>query len=253
MSTGGGGSQTTTNKPWEGASGSMSDILDQIMGNLGTNRPGMTEGQLGGLGNLEDYYTNVMPGLVEGALGSWQNAMRDPTEVAQSQEVKDMIAANTAGIMTGLKEETLPEIRTGASGAGQYGGSRQGVAEGVATGKAATAATDAAADVTGQVYQDALRSQLGALGMTGGILGAGAAPGEGLLGVGEYEQGQNIADQDYLWNKLLQAAGIATGMGGTGGTSVTTNSSNKNPWATIAGLGSLGLGGFGMGSQMGWW
>lgn len=251
---GGDQSQTTTANPWAPSQ----DYLKQILGGASVayqkgkgGYVGQTEGQQQALGDLAAYYQNVLPGITSGATGAFQNLIRDPTEVATSQAVKDMIAANTAGITTNLQENILPGIRNNAVGAGQFGGSRQGVAEGVAAGKAVDSANRVAADITGNVYQQALQSQLQGLSMLPMISQAGTAPFQGLYDIGQIERGEAESERDYDWENLMKYAQLVNPIGGMG-TSQTTTAPGPSGLSQLAGLASTGLGIYGMGSGFGW-
>lgn len=247
-------SQTTTNSPWAGAEGYLHQILGQAAGQFGQgNYVGMTGDQQNALNGLKDFYANGMNGLIDQVLGGFSSAIKDPTEVATSQQVKDMIAANTAGINTALAEEVMPGIRSGAAGAGQYGGSRQGVAEGVAAGKAAGEANRYATELTGNIFQQQYQNNLNALSQVGNVMNTITKPFTGAYDIDQLFREDAMGEENYMWDKLNKWASILYPAAGMGGTSVTTGKTGGNALSTIGGLAGTALGGYGMGKDFGWW
>ena len=95
-------------------------------------------------------------------------------DVANNPYVNDMAQAAADRAMAGV-QDNLAGIRGGAIMSGGYGGGRQGIAEGNAIAGAADAANQAAAQVYSNAYGQGLNQQLGTLGMTGSLMGAGLA------------------------------------------------------------------------------
>lgn len=242
---GGGNSSSSSNEPWLPAQSYLKDLMSTAYGafqeSTTNGYTGLTEEQRQALTQMQDYYQNVAPGLVQTAQSGWQNLMRDPTEVAQSQEVKDMIAANLSGINANLLENVLPGVRSGATAAGQYGGTRQGVAEGVAAGKAAEAGSNAAANITGNVYQQALQAQLQSLGMAPMVGNLGNAANQGLFDVGQIWRNEENAKNNFTFDNLNQWANLLYPVAGLGSTSTgTTSTAGISPWQGVAGGATAG-------------
>lgn len=102
------------------ASGQATDALGRTLGNA-VQDFGLASGQaVGDFGRTASQQTGQMGRMLGNTLDDWlANYQR------QRGDISDV-----------LQEEWLPGIRSGASLAGQYGGTRQGVAEGVAGAKA---------------------------------------------------------------------------------------------------------------------
>lgn len=164
-------------------------------------------------------------------------------------------AANRQTVAT-LVNQALPAIRTGAIGAGQFGGSRQGIAEGTAIGGAAQAIADATSRAYFDQFNQNLRAQMQAQAIAPSALTAAQQPianaisqqGQanaqlfqnlGMLDAAgtQFEtQAQNIANgeiQQWLYNNQVpfqmmqtfaQGLGIVGGIGGT--TTQTTTGQN---------------------------
>jgi hypothetical protein len=107
----------------------------------------------------------------------------------QAKSIQDLSNQN-------LAQNVMPGIRSGATGAGQYGGTRQGIAEGVAAGNAQTGVNAATAGLFGNAYgqdqnfytqqrgQDLQQAGLGA-----NIYNQGNAGNLGI-GTGQYSVGE---------------------------------------------------------------
>lgn len=257
---GGDKTQTTKSDPWGPAQGYLKELMS---GSASQFRQGLTEDwkkdyvglnddQLAAINQLQSYYQTggKYDELTGQATSAWQNQLRDPTKVAQSQEVKDMITAMTNPMIAQLNEQMLPQVRSGASGAGQYGGTRQGVAEGVAMGQTQKAMGDTAAKMTGDVYTQALQNQLQALNMSGQMADLQSGGQRQLFDLGNLLRGDEQAAKDIdYWNRTQagmspyqQWASMMLPFGGLGGTQSTTvpGASPLQQWggAALAGLGA---------------
>jgi len=266
MSGGGGGSkeQTTTTEPWSGVKPYLKDLAnmigeqkgDIVNGDYTKDMAEMTQEQRVALENLQQYYGEGggFQETLGQANGALEDLLRSPEEVAQSQEVQDLIASKQAGITEQLNEEVLPQIRSGATSAGQYGSTRQGVAEGVATGKAASSMADLEAQITGDVYNTQLQNQLKATGLAPSIASAGGSGLEQLFNIGDIERQENQAREDLdYWNRLYadqeglrEYANLLMPMAGLGGTTTTSVSGGgPNGFGQMLGAGLTGLGAYG--------
>jgi len=110
------------------------------------------------------------------ALSAYQRGTSaDMLDVANNPYVNNMAQAAADRAMGGVYD-SLADIRGGAIMSGGYGGGRQGIAEGNAIAGAADAANQAAAQVYSNAYGQGLNQQLGTLGQTGSLMGAGFSP-----------------------------------------------------------------------------
>jgi len=251
----GGKSQTTETSPWHGATDYMSGMLEdaQNVYNQSEAEGALNTAQRDLLNSMSQWYANGAGGTNQAMQDMWTSLGRSPTEVAQSQEVQDMISANTAAINQDVLQTIMPAIRSGATSAGQYGGTRQGVAEGVATGQAAAAAQQYGTQLMGNIYQQQLQNQINALNYTPTLQ---TLLGQELQGQYDIETLLKNAETDAGWanlnkyaNLLLPAAsggqtsvqtggGISAGQGAIGGA---TAGSAFGPWGAAIGavLGGL--------------
>ena len=248
----GGKTQTTKTSPWSGATDYITGMLEdaQNVYNQSMAEPALNAKQTDLLNSMSQWYANGAGGTNQAMQNMWTSLGRSPTEVAQSQEVQDMISANTAAINQDVLQNVMPEIRSGATAAGQYGGTRQGVAEGVAAGQAAAAAQQYGTQLMGNVYQQQLQNQINALNYTPTLQ---TLLGQELQGQYDIETLMKNADMDASWDKLNKWAGILYPTAGMGGTSITTGKTSGNALSTIGGLAGVGLGGYGVGKDFGWW
>lgn len=262
-----GGGSDVTNKtvadPWEGAQGYLKDLLAQGSSIAGSQTGedyqkefvGLTPEQLTSISDMQRYYGEGggYQKQIGGAQSALETMLRDPSVAATSPETQAMVQAAQNPMMAQLQEQILPGVRAGATGAGQYGSTRQGVAEGVATGKTQEAMGNAAAKIQGDVYQKALLTQLQAAQMAPGLAEAGAAGSKQQIALGDLlranEQGQLDIDQynktmaDWgplqQWSKLLYPA---AGLGGT--TTATQTGGGPGTAQSMLGAGMTGLGAY---------
>jgi hypothetical protein len=204
----GGGTETTTSEPWSGIQPYLKDIYSEAAGQYETYRPqfypgqtqaGFTPDQLTAQAGIRDFALQGAPTVMNPALSAYQYGTGTSIlDVANNPYVQGMARGAVSDVMAGLAPE-MANIRSGAIQSGGYGGSRQGIAEGTALAGAADAATRAAADIYGQAYGQGLQQQLGTLGMTGDILGAGFAPYTALSASGaEQQAAQQALIQDAM-------------------------------------------------------
>lgn len=253
---------TSTVEPWSGAQPYLKDLMagiqEQYRKQLLTDQTkqyiGMGDDQLAALEQLQNYYApgGGFDAAVNPAMAGWQAALQDPTKVAQSKEIKDMITATTNPMYTQLTDVYLPEIRSGATGAGQYGSTRQGVAEGVAAGQTNRAAADVGAQITGQVYQNALQQRMQALNLAPLMTDLGSQGAKNAFDIENILRGEAQAksDLDY-WNRtqaewgpishLAQYLFPAAGLGST----QTTQMPGLSTGQRVGGAAATGLGAYG--------
>ena len=201
---------------------------------------------------------------------------------SQNPYLKDMGQGLQQQFNDNLTRNTLPALRGGASMAGQYGGSRQGIAEGLAAAGSNTGAANAITSMYGQDYGQQMSRNLQqyqgdpqfALGNRGADLGFMNSDRNYSLGQGAQAlQGQNQAMNFYStqrgqdqsgaalgaslydrgingpWNPISNANGILAPYAGNGTTTTNSGSGGTNWQQVAAGLG----GGAQFGKSMGWW
>ncbi len=260
---GGGGKQTTNTvaQPWEGAQ----DYLHQLLGtgsalskegvDYSKEYVGMTPGQLDAIENIKRFYGQG--GAYEQALGQGRSTLEQmlmaPETAPTSAPVQAMIQAGQQGLSTQLAEEIMPQIRSGASAAGQYGSTRQGVAEGVAIGKTQQAQADLATEVMGQAYQEGLKQRTIGMGMLPQMLQMEAQPAQAMASIEDMLRGeqQSEADVDYWnrvnaqWAPIERWANLLLPAAGLGGRRQTTTSGGGTSTAgRLLGSGMTGLGAY---------
>lgn len=269
----GGGSSSTTASPWGGAEPYLTKLLQDASELYGQGADytkeyvGLTDPQRDALEQMRGFYGEG--GQFGNYYSQMQNAvnqmMAAPESVYTDPTVQGMITSGQDLLNQQLTEEFLPTIRSGATSAGQYGSTRQGVAEGVAQGKTAEAGQRMASDIYGRAYNEALRQrQLGTslMPMLEKMGTAGQTMTMNIEDILRQDQ-QGALDQAY-WNRLQAPwAGMekyaqllypAAGFGGqqttTGGGPSTlqgaaggamAGASVGGPWGALAGgvLGGL--------------
>lgn len=240
----GGKTQTTEMSPWSGATDYITGMLEdaQNVYNKSGEEPALNAKQTDLLNAMSQWYAEGAGGTNQAMQDMWTSLGRSPTEVAQSQEVQDMISANTAAINQDVLQNVMPAIRSGATSVGQYGGTRQGVAEGVATGQAAAAAQQYGTQLMGNVYQQQLQNQINALNYTPTLQ---TLLGQELQGQYDIETLLKNADTDAAWNNINRYANLIYPAASGGQTSVQTGG------GTPVGQGAIG--GAMAGSSFGPW
>jgi hypothetical protein len=217
----GGKTQTTETSPWSGATEYLSGMLEEAQNvyNKSGEEGALNTAQRDLLNSMSQWYANGAGGTNQVMQDMWTSLGRSPTEVAQSQEIQDMISANTAAINQDVLQSVMPAIRSGATSAGQYGGTRQGVAEGVATGQAAAAAQQYGTQLMGNIYQQQLQNQINALKYTPTLQ---TLLGQELQGQYDIETLLKNAETDASWANLNKYANLLFPAASGGQTSVQT-------------------------------
>lgn len=221
----GGGSSSTT-KPWSGSTDYLSNILSEAQGlyNQDTEYVGLTPEQKSLIGQMSELYQSGMGGTTGQAQNAWTQLLRSPEEVAQSQQVQDMISANTSQVTDQLLQSALPAVRSGAATAGQYGSSRQAIAESLATNEAAKTAQNYATNLTGNIYQQQLQNQMNALDYTGSLQAILGGNLEGQFNLQDILRQDEQNANNWGWEQLQQLANLVYPAAGMGGTTTTSGS-----------------------------
>ena len=159
----------------------------------GQTQAGFTPDQLTAQQGIRDFAVQGAPSIMNPALSAYQQGV-DPSmlDVAQNPYVTGMAQAAADRAMGGVYD-ALSDIRGGAIMSGGYGGGRQGIAEGNAIAGAADSANMAAAKIYSDAYSRGLGHQLGTLGQTGSLMGAGFQPYSALGASGAQQQAREQA------------------------------------------------------------
>lgn len=269
---GGGGrsgnvSQTTSVQPWKEQVPYLQQIFSQAQ-NLYEGQgpqyfPGQTVAQTTPLQSqgrnlMRNYATNGMTDLAQNTQAANQFALYDILFPQSNPALAAYQQSATLPLYQGLTEETLPAIRSGAVGAGQYGGSRQGIAEGLAAGRTAQAAANVQANIANQGYLQGLEAQGRAMAMAPQTAQFGLMPGQTLEAIGAARQQQNQAninadmarwnwEQNLPYERLREYYGLVSGPFGS--TSTATGQAGNT--GGLGGALSGGAMGAGLGSMIG--
>jgi hypothetical protein len=195
---GGGQSQTTTIDPRLGAAGGQAAQDAQNLYNQGTG--GIYQGtqlanqdQLVQQGqNQQLQYAQSLQPIQQQQMQAFQGLLGagDINNPLMQRQISDL--ADTVGNQ--FNRVIMPGINQGATGAGQFGSSRQGVAQGIAAGDAAQAISQGATQAMLGGQQTALNAQ----NMAGNVYSSGLMPSQFTQDVGQqrtaYGQ-QQLLDQ----------------------------------------------------------
>jgi hypothetical protein len=262
MSMGGGGSQTQTTKsePWEAQQPYLRDIYTQAQNQF--NRGPLqffpnqtyadpTDTQLEAERLQKEAATGASSTLSSSLIPAFQSQLQSPTQIFSDPMFQDSLRAS----LTPIEESTsrlLQQARRGATGAGQLGGTRQGILEAEVLKDMLTKQSDVASKMYGDIYGDIARNQAVTLGLAPQIMSTLAAPSQLLGQVGNIEQARNQQAIDDLRARfefgqqapgqaLSQYANLAAGSIIPGTTTQTAPRQGGNP---LMGLLGAGLGSF---------
>lgn len=260
MSKGGSSTQTIQKAdPWSGVKPSLQNLygkVDQGLNNIQDYYPGQTFANLtplqeaGMFGNL-DYAQNMFAPATAGFQRQLGQYMDAPTNITNDPAVQNMMQANQNSVTDWLQQQALPSIRSGASRAGQYGSSRQGIAEGLAINKGAQTLADANAKTALGAYGTAAGLAGNAMANFPGALEMGLRPGDIAIKYGNVyqsladkalqEQMQRYAyPEETYWNRIGQAAGALQGY--PSGSSSTATGPGESMIPNLLGAASLAKG-----------
>lgn len=194
--------ETKENEPWSQASPYITDGFKEAANLYNNFNPTYYSGptqayfspdQLTAQQGIRDFAVQGAPQIMNPAISAYQDAMSPSRlDVANNPYVNNMAQAAADRAMGGVYD-SLADIRGGAIMSGGYGGGRQGIAEGNAIAAAADSANQAAAQIYSDAYGKGLSSQLGTLGQTGSLMGAGFSPYSALMTSGESQQAREQA------------------------------------------------------------
>lgn len=146
----------------------------------------------------------------------------------------------------------MSQIRTGATQAGQYGGTRQGIAEGIAAGRQAQAIGDTSAKIASDAYNKGQETFQKTLTFAPQAMEAGMTPVNWMSSVGAQKENLAQSQADYAansqmwdlnapWIPLQNYASIVYGGSAPSTTSTSDSSGNaRNPIGQAAGAALTG-------------
>ncbi len=217
-----------------------------------------------------------------GAMGL-NNAMQfgfNAPDIKNNPYIGQYMDAATRPLQQQLDNQTMPGIRSGYTGAGQYGSSRQGISEGLARGMTNQAIGDTRATIANNAYGQGLGAQANAmnsanqgyglnlqnqgqalnfagqdrgqtldqqargLSLYPGVMQAGLTPSSIYSQAGATNQADQNAQQTDVYKQLQNYLGS---INGNWGSQQTTQGGGSSP--LMGGLGGA-LGGFGLGSML---
>lgn len=281
------GTTTTTQSPWAPMQPYLLDIAGKAQSNynnsatmspqtqgLLTQAQGMAQGQMSNpaVTNAANSIFNGTAGFTPAPMVGTQSAFGSMGDLNPTNAYKSLLSGNVTNpylsniaqdnftlANRNLMENVMPAIGSGASAAGQYGGSRQGIAQGLAASRMNQDVTMANNQMFGNAYQQAQNNMAGAANTLGGFgMNAASTNATNTLNNNSQRLGQMTAATDmlntgnnmqntaiknsldlsnygntYANNALGQYAGIASQLGGMGGQST-------QPYYTNPGAGLLG-------------
>ena len=221
----------------------------------GQTQAGFSPDQLTAQQGIRDFAVQGAPSIMNPAISAYQQGTSaNMLDVANNPYVNNMAQAAADRAYGGLNSQ-LANIRGGAIVSGGYGGGRQGIAEGNALSAATDSANQAAAGIYSDAYGRGLGHQLGTLGQTGSLMGAGFQPYSSLAMSGQEQQQREQAlmndaqaQHDFNMNLPYQQfdkyqSGIAGFQPVMGAAGSATNTSPGPSWLnTIGQLGQLQAG-----------
>lgn len=194
--------------------GSQIGDISKALGQYGTQF-GALSSQLNGLQTAQQAQTQAQKDYY-----AQQTSAQAARQQQYDSSLKNYGDAMTAQTQQGFLQNTMPQLRSGAQAAGQYGGSRQGIAEGVAAGNAATGlATNLAslysqgygANVNAGLHQQQLDNNM-TLGLGNLGLNSTQAQNNYNLGLGSLANNNQAQNQSfYTQNRQLDQSGLALG------------------------------------------
>lgn len=198
---------------------------------------------------MRNYATSLqgLPQQTQQALDFGLNGVLQPNE-----NLGAYINAAVRPIMQSYTDPggAFSQIRSGATEAGQFGSSRQGIAEGVATGRLANAVGDTTAKIVNEAYGQGLDTFGRTMALAPQMVQLGQAPASMLSAIGaqteqyanqqnDFQTQQNLWDVNAPWDQLANWSNIVYG-GATPSTRATTPSASNG--AAIGGATAFGLG-----------
>jgi len=249
--------QTTKQEPWEGQAPYLTDLYSKAQ-NLPIQQfyPGQTYatpsdltyqaeqlGELAALGPQSTIAGSIVPSL--------QEQLMSPAQRFSDPLLQDALTAGLRPIQQGM-EVGLQQARRDATGAGQLGGTRQGILEAEVLKDYLTKSSDVARNLYGDVYGDILTSQGRALAFAPSAMSTLMQPSSTLANLANIktaraQQPITEAMQRFAFGQaapgqaLSQYANIAAGTI-LPGTQTTTMPGPTGPGGMAGAIGGAGLG-----------
>ena len=216
----------------------------------GQTQAGFSPDQLTAQQGIRDFAVQGAPSIMNPAISAYQRGTgANMLDVANNPYVNNMAQAAADRAMGALTPQ-MANIRQGAIMSGGYGGGRQGIAEGNALAGAADAANQAAAGIYSDAYSQGLGHQLGTMGQTGALMGAGFSPYGALSASGGQQQAREQAliqdamaqqqfQQNQPYDKLAKYQAGITGFSPLVGPAVGQTVSTSPGASAMSNLGGL--------------
>jgi len=208
--------KTNPSSVWGAQSPFLQDLYKQAQAYSQTSPTSALEQQ--GQQAAVDYAGQMNP-MLQSAQGA-QQFLTNPNILSPDSNpyLAQTAQAATSPIMQALMEQIMPGIRSGAVGAGGYGGSRQGIAEGIAGRGALQAIGDTNANIYSQAYGQGLNAMQGGLQAAPQTAALGLLPSQIMQQVGQEQRlapFQQLAQyRDLLGNPIVTGGGGRTGTPG---------------------------------------
>ncbi len=207
-------SSTDPSTVWGGQSPYLTDIYEQAQ--TAAQGPNVTQTGLQGREMALGAAQGMSP-FINQAQQSNQFLMNpNMLDPSSNPFLAQTAQAASRPIMQALTEQILPNIRGGAVGAGQFGGSRQGIAEGIAARGALQQIGDTSANIYSQAYGQGLNAMQGGLGMAPQTAALGLMPSQVYQDVGSQQQMDPFRNLSMYSN--IVGGPTVLGGGGTGAT-----------------------------------
>jgi len=142
---------------------------------------------------LEQAALGQQSAITDSLTPAFQGSLMSPYQAFSDPLLQESLRAG----LRPIEESTsrlLQQARRDATGAGQLGGTRQGILESEVLKDMLTKQSDVASKLYGDVYGDITKSRTAALGLSPTIMGAYTQPAQTLAAVGASEQGRTQAD-----------------------------------------------------------
>lgn len=263
---GGRGQSSTTTPYWNKQTRPYGKDLMYQAGQLSQMIPPYYPGPTAvGSSPLQNMAFQQAPNAYNLGLGAWGQGMQNMGQAAGFMSNPAILSPDSnpylkqyGGLMgqqlsQNLQENIMPGLRSSAIGAGQYGGTRQGIAEGLAAGRTQEAYQRGLTDLYSRGYGQGLQAmgQGGQLaGQSMGYAGMPQALGSNLynMGSGMQAQAQRMRDADVArynyyrdapWNNLERYANIAAPLINMSG-NVSKTTGAGDPYAGAYAGGQLG-------------
>ena len=200
----GSGTNTVTKEadPWEGQAPYLRDLYSQAQNQFQQGPLQFYPNRITALPSdatlqaeqmLEQTALGQQSALTDNITPAFQGSLMSPYQAFTDPLLQESLAAG----LRPIEESTsrlLQQARRDATGAGQLGGTRQGILESEVLKDMLTKQSDVASRLYGDVYGDITKSRTAALGLSPTIMSAYTTPAQTLAAVGASEQARSQAD-----------------------------------------------------------